>query len=188
MIILTLIIAYLVAFPESIRSLFSIILLVNLNFQKEEGSKMRKIEQISGKTLEVYLLLMELKESVGVRETQRILNYSSSNLAFYHLNKLYELDLAEKTNDNKYLISKLGRDKQLGPYKNRFKLLGNWVSDFYLLFLVFLTLSAIGIMFALIGVSNIVWSVTFVPAMIALSSYYWKRYSSLSLLEIDGTN
>ncbi|MCH8908883.1 MAG: hypothetical protein IH840_17490 [Candidatus Heimdallarchaeota archaeon] len=62
------------------------------------------------------------------------------------------------------------------------------MSDFYLLFLVFLTLSAIGIMFALIGVSNIVWSVTFVPAMIALSSYYWKRYSSLSLLEIDGTN
>lgn len=52
--------------------------------------------ELKGKTLLVYLyLLRSRRNTVGVREVQRALGFSSPSVAAYHLNKLRELGLVE---------------------------------------------------------------------------------------------
>ena len=65
-----------------------------------------KIESIlKGNTLRVYWFLLRSSNGiVGVRETQRALKFSSPALAVYHLDKLAELGLAEKTNGEYRLV------------------------------------------------------------------------------------
>ena len=66
-----------------------------------------KIESVlKGNTLRVYWFLLRSPNGmVGARETQRALKFSSPALAVYHLEKLTELGLAEKTN-GEYLLVK----------------------------------------------------------------------------------
>ena len=66
-----------------------------------------KIESVlKGNTLRVYWFLLRRPEgSVGARETQRALKFSSPALAVYHLDKLTDLGLADKTN-GEYRITK----------------------------------------------------------------------------------
>jgi hypothetical protein len=52
--------------------------------------------ELKGKTLLVYMFLLRNTEStVGVREVQRTLGFSSPSVSSYHLNKLHELGLVE---------------------------------------------------------------------------------------------
>jgi hypothetical protein len=54
--------------------------------------------ELQGNTLRVYWMLLKSQDnSVGARDIQRKLGFSSPNLAVYHLDKLVELGLAEKT-------------------------------------------------------------------------------------------
>jgi hypothetical protein len=66
-----------------------------------------KIEStLKGNTLRVYWYLLSKKESpTGARETQRALRFSSPALAVYHLDKLADLGLADKTN-GEYILTK----------------------------------------------------------------------------------
>lgn len=66
-----------------------------------------KIESLlKGNTLRVYWHLLKTpNDSVGARETQRALKFSSPALAVYHLDKLAELGLAEKL-DGEYRLTK----------------------------------------------------------------------------------
>jgi hypothetical protein len=53
--------------------------------------------QLKGKTLRVYMyLLRSANASVGIREVQRALGFSSPTLAQYHLEKLKDLGLVRK--------------------------------------------------------------------------------------------
>jgi hypothetical protein len=65
-----------------------------------------KIESVlKGNTLRVYWFLLRSPHGVvGARETQRALKFSSPALAVYHLDKLDELGLAEKTNGEYRLV------------------------------------------------------------------------------------
>jgi len=65
-----------------------------------------KIESaLKGNTLRVYwFLLRSPNDMVGARETQRALKFSSPALAVYHLDKLIEVGLAEKTNGEYRLV------------------------------------------------------------------------------------
>ena len=65
-----------------------------------------KIESVlKGNTLRVYWFLLRSPNGmVGARETQRALKFSSPALAVYHLEKLVELELAEKTNGEYRLV------------------------------------------------------------------------------------
>jgi DNA-binding transcriptional ArsR family regulator len=65
-----------------------------------------KIEsELRGNTLRVYWMLLRSKSnSVGVREVQRQLSFSSPALASYHLSRLVELGLVEEKNGEYYLI------------------------------------------------------------------------------------
>ena len=64
-----------------------------------------KIESVlKGNTLRVYWFLLKTQSSsVGPRETQRAMKFSSPALAVYHLDKLTELGLAEKLNGEYHL-------------------------------------------------------------------------------------
>ena len=54
-------------------------------------------DELQGNTLRVYwVMIQNSKSSVGPRDIQRKLGFSSPNLAVYHLDKLVELGLAEK--------------------------------------------------------------------------------------------
>jgi hypothetical protein len=60
---------------------------------------------LKGNTLRVYWFLLRSQNGVvGARETQRKLRFSSPALAVYHLDKLTELGLAEKTNGEYRLV------------------------------------------------------------------------------------
>jgi hypothetical protein len=65
-----------------------------------------KIEPIlKGNTLRVYWFLLSRPEgSVGARETQRALKFSSPALAVYHLDKLADLGLTDKINGEYRLV------------------------------------------------------------------------------------
>jgi len=67
-----------------------------------------KIESLlKGNTLRVYWFLLKSSNGlVGARETQRALKFSSPSLAVYHLDKLAELGLAEKTANGEYRLVK----------------------------------------------------------------------------------
>jgi hypothetical protein len=65
-------------------------------------------DELQGNTLRVYwVMLQNSKNSVGPRDIQRKLGFSSPNLAVYHLDKLVELGLAEKKLGEYYLSDKV---------------------------------------------------------------------------------
>ena len=61
-----------------------------------------KIEsELKGNTLRIYWPLLRYSAgTVGVREVQRSLGFSSPALASYHLENLVELELVEKSRGN----------------------------------------------------------------------------------------
>ena len=62
--------------------------------------------QLKGKTLQIYwYLLKDPSTSVGVREVQRALGFSSPSVAAHHLDKLLSLGLVEKTSRGEYLLN-----------------------------------------------------------------------------------
>ncbi|HEX7033493.1 MAG TPA: hypothetical protein VF172_10885 [Nitrososphaera sp.] len=63
-------------------------------------------EALQGKTLQVYLMLLDSHEPIGAREVQRRLDYSSVNVAVHHLEKLCRVGLAVKDEHGRYLVSK----------------------------------------------------------------------------------
>jgi predicted DNA-binding transcriptional regulator len=62
--------------------------------------------QLRGKTLLVYWYLLRSPSStVGVREIQRSLGFSSPSVAAHHLDKLLSLELVEKTTTGEYFLA-----------------------------------------------------------------------------------
>lgn len=68
-----------------------------------------KVEsELKGNTLRVYWMLLKSQTgTIGVREVQRALRFSSPALASYHLTKLEELGLVEKTNGEYHLLKEV---------------------------------------------------------------------------------
>jgi hypothetical protein len=61
--------------------------------------------ELKGKTLLVYwYLLQQPTHSVGIREVQRSLNFSSPSIAVHHLEKLQDLGLVEKKGTGEYVL------------------------------------------------------------------------------------
>ncbi|MEM2103677.1 MAG: helix-turn-helix domain-containing protein [Candidatus Bathyarchaeia archaeon] len=60
---------------------------------------------LKGKTLTVYLYLLQQPDrSVGVREVQRALKFSSPSVAVHHLEKLEDLGLLKKKATGEYIV------------------------------------------------------------------------------------
>lgn len=61
--------------------------------------------KLKGKTLLVYwYLLRSPKPSIGAREVQRALGFSSPSVAVHHLSKLQELGLVKKNDFGEYVL------------------------------------------------------------------------------------
>jgi predicted DNA-binding transcriptional regulator len=61
--------------------------------------------ELKGKTLLVYwYLLQQSTHTVGVREVQRALSFSSPSIAVHHLQKLQNLGLVEKKGTGEYVL------------------------------------------------------------------------------------
>ena len=64
--------------------------------------------ELKGKTLLVYwYLLQQPTHSVGVREVQRALSFSSPSIAVHHLQKLQDLGLVEKKGTGEYVLEEV---------------------------------------------------------------------------------
>jgi len=61
---------------------------------------------LTGNTLRVYWCLVNSSTSLGPRDVQRKLGFSSPNLAVYHLDKLVDLGIAEKVN-GEYTVTQI---------------------------------------------------------------------------------
>lgn len=57
-----------------------------------------------GKTLQVYLRLLQRGSAVGVREVQKDLGFSSPSVAFHHLDKLINLGIVAKDEYERYVL------------------------------------------------------------------------------------
>jgi len=81
-----------------------------LNAQEQQESE-KVASELKGNTLRVYWYVMNAKEqTVGVREVQRALNFSSPTLALYHLDKLKDLGLVSKDTGEYRLIKEVKVD------------------------------------------------------------------------------
>jgi DNA-binding transcriptional ArsR family regulator len=95
-----------------------------------------KIEsELKGNTLRVYWMLLKSQTgTTGVREVQRSLGFSSPALASYHLTKLEELGLVEKTNGEYHLK----KEVRVGALK-QFTKLGSFMLPRYSFYAALLT-------------------------------------------------
>ena len=66
-------------------------------------------EILKGKTLRIYVRLVESGHPWTARELQRDLGLSTPSLSLYHLNKLVEYSLVEVNQDGLYTVSKIVR-------------------------------------------------------------------------------
>jgi len=90
----------------------------------------RAANELKGNTLRVYwYLLQSSKNSVGPRDVQRKLGFSSPALAVYHLDKLVELGLAEKVSGEYHLT----KDVDVGVLK-QFLRFGHFIVPRYILY------------------------------------------------------
>lgn len=88
------------------------------------------VEELQGNTLRVYMLMLQnSKDSIGPRDAQRKLGFSSPNLAVYHLDKLVELNLATKKLGEYQLVDIVN----VGIFKN-FAKIGNYILPRYVLY------------------------------------------------------
>lgn len=68
-------------------------------------NELKAFSELRGNTLQVYLCLVRAVHPMGVREVQKKLEFSSPALAAYHLDKLENLQLVEKTTKG-YVLAK----------------------------------------------------------------------------------
>jgi DNA-binding transcriptional ArsR family regulator len=91
--------------------------------------------ELKGKTLIVYMYIIRVNQpSVGVREIQRALGFSSPSVSAYHLNKLKDLGLVESIRGDYSLI----RMVKVGVLK-QFVTFGGIMLPRYLFYAVLMT-------------------------------------------------
>lgn len=91
--------------------------------------------ELKGKTLLVYMYIIRVNQpSVGVREIQRALGFSSPSVSAYHLNKLKDLGLVESIRGDYSLI----RVVKVGVLR-QFVTLGGIMLPRYLFYAVLMT-------------------------------------------------
>ena len=91
--------------------------------------------ELKGKTLLVYMYIIKVDQpSVGVREVQRALGFSSPSVSAYHLNKLKDLGLVESVRGDYSLI----REVKVGVLR-QFVTLGGIMLPRYLFYAVLMT-------------------------------------------------
>lgn len=134
----------------------------------EKQLQMSDPKEFKGKTLDIYYYLLKNPGYHGVRKIQRVFNYSSANLAQYHLNKLYLSKIVDKNNENKYGLIE-DNEIKLGLMEHQFKIAQYWVPKTILYSLFTGILFVIGMTFAILGLGKFYWIFTYIPALLILT-------------------
>lgn len=92
--------------------------------KSEDESELPLLFELGPATWRVLIKLLAVREPLGPREVARRLGMSSHTVALYHLEKLHEHDIVEKTTTGEYIVSP---DADLGFLDNflyvRFKVI-----------------------------------------------------------------
>jgi hypothetical protein len=89
---------------------------------QQQSDSEKVASELKGNTLRVYWYVMNAsQQTVGVREVQRALKFSSPTLALYHLDKLKDLGLVSKESGEYRLIKEVKVD-----VLKQFLKLGTW--------------------------------------------------------------
>jgi len=89
---------------------------------------------LKGKTLQVYwYVIQQPSQSVGIRQVQRALSFSSPSIAVHHLEKLQDLGLLRKTGTGEYVLQE---EVKVGLLKY-FTRMGRFLVPRYLFYSVF---------------------------------------------------
>jgi hypothetical protein len=97
-------------------------------------------ERLSASSLRVYVYLLRKGEAAGVREVQRAMGFKSPSVAYYHLNKLMELQLVTQDQYGLYQAERKVDASALGP----FLLLGTVIVPRFVFYAAFFTTVLLG--------------------------------------------
>ena len=103
--------------------------------------------ELKGKTIEVYQYLAKNPGFHGVREIQRILDYSSPGLTMYHLKRLLSVDAIVKNQDGQYGIAK--DPIKLGSLDDHIRFIKFWIPRTFIISSISLSNSCLNGVFVL---------------------------------------
>ncbi|MEQ9715160.1 MAG: ArsR family transcriptional regulator [Candidatus Asgardarchaeia archaeon] len=142
--------------------------------QSEEIDKI-----LRGKALKIYLLLLKNGNPMGVREIQRKLNFSTPSLVVYHLNKLIDLGIVSKTENDLYYATELVKS----TYLRDFIKIKGFIFPRFLFYSVFSTTALLVLLIRfrpLYLIAEYIFSVVILSIFSALmwvETYrFWRRY------------
>jgi hypothetical protein len=72
--------------------------------------------EVSGNTLRVYWYVLRKGQDCGVREVQRVLGFSSSSTAHYHLEKLVDKGILIRDSYGNYGVNDKVRVRMISPF------------------------------------------------------------------------
>jgi len=96
---------------------------------------LKRDDRLSASTVKVYVFLLKKGESAGVREVQRAMGFKSPSVAYYHLNKLIEMELVKQDQYGAYVAERKVDASALGP----FLLLGTIIIPRFVFYAAFFT-------------------------------------------------
>jgi DNA-binding transcriptional ArsR family regulator len=137
---------------------------------------LKRDDRLSASTVKVYVFLLRKGESAGVREVQRALGFKSPSVAYYHLNKLIEMELVKQDQYGAYVAERKVDASALGP----FLLLGTVIVPRFVFYAAFFSTLLGGYLLVyrlnssveLIGVAALAAAFFWVEALLA-----WRRRS-----------
>ena len=130
--------------------------------------------QLRGNTLKVYMFLLKSPSaSVGIREVQRALRFSSPTLAQYHLEKLRELGLVRKESVEYVLVS----DVKVGVLRQFYRFGAVLVPRFVLYAVLFTVM--FGFLFLIVTEVTLVAVYAFVLAGFAAAIFWYETVKAM---------
>jgi len=139
------------------------------------GVDQEKIDsQLKGNTLRVYwLMLKSPSASVGIREVQRALKFSSPTLAQYHLEKLRELGVVRKESSEYMIVP----DVKVGVLRQFYRF-GTVLVPRFVLYAVLFTVM-LGFLFFIIAELTLISAFAFVLAISAAAIFWYEAIRAI---------
>jgi hypothetical protein len=130
--------------------------------------------QLKGNTLKVYwLLIRSSSPSMGIRQVQRALKFSSPTLAQYHLDKLRELGLVKKESAEYVLVS----DVKVGVLRQFYRFGTVLVPRFVLYAVLFTVL--LGFLFFIVAEVSLISTFAFLLAISGASIFWYETVRAI---------
>ncbi|MHA2101674.1 MAG: hypothetical protein ACW99A_23740 [Candidatus Kariarchaeaceae archaeon] len=125
-------------------------------------------DELKGKTLDVYNFLIHNPGFHGVREIQRVFDYKSSGVPYYHLNRLLKAKVIVKNEEGKYGI--IRDDIKLGSLDDHVRFMEHWIPRTVYFGITFYILALSGVVLALLGINPITWLLVLIIFLIIFGS------------------